>query len=149
MGFLRSFRMRIRDKSIMYNILTYRVVFPPKKCQPVSISKRTMSDSVVSDSVSKVGIELLGRGKVLSQEANKLQMSFLANSIYSRDPISKMSINCRSPFWPIQFLQGQHFFVWAQTIQQAAWMPIYKFTLIFNGCVHCLLSSQVDVVQFP
>jgi len=42
------------------------------------------------------------RGKVMSQEANKLQMPFLANSIYSRDPISKMSINCRSPFWPIQ-----------------------------------------------
>ena len=38
------------------------------------------------------------RGKVMSQEANKLQMPFLANSIYSRDPISKMSINCRSPF---------------------------------------------------
>ena len=37
------------------------------------------------------------RGKVMSQEANKLQMPFLANSIYSRDPISKMSINCRSP----------------------------------------------------
>ncbi len=44
----------------------------------------------------------LVRGKVMSQEANKLQMPFLANSIYSRDPISKMSINCRSPFWPIQ-----------------------------------------------
>ena len=34
----------------------------------------------------------------MSQEANKLQMPFLAKSIYSRDPISKMSINCRSPF---------------------------------------------------
>ena len=34
----------------------------------------------------------------MSQEANKLQMPFSANSIYSRDPISKMSINCRSPF---------------------------------------------------
>ena len=41
---------------------------------------------------------VLGRGKVMSQEANKLQMPFSANSIYSRDPISKMSINCRSPF---------------------------------------------------
>ena len=46
--------------------------------------------------------EINFRGKVMSQEANKLQMPFLANSIYSRDPISKMSINCRSPFWPIQ-----------------------------------------------
>ena len=36
------------------------------------------------------------RGKVISQEANKVQMPFLANSIYSRDPISKMSINYRS-----------------------------------------------------
>ena len=42
--------------------------------------------------------QLLIRGKVMSQEANKLQMPFSANSIYSRDPISKMSINCRSPF---------------------------------------------------
>ena len=33
------------------------------------------------------------RGKVMSQGANKLQRPFLANSIYSRDPISKMSIN--------------------------------------------------------
>ena len=32
----------------------------------------------------------------MSQEVNKLQMPFSANSIYSRDPISKMSINCRS-----------------------------------------------------
>ena len=32
----------------------------------------------------------------MSQEANKLQMPFLADPIYSRDPISKMSINCRS-----------------------------------------------------
>jgi hypothetical protein len=46
-------------------------------------------------------------------------------------------------------LQGQHLFVWTQTIQQAAWMPIYKLTLIFNGCVYGLLSSLVDVVQFP
>ena len=29
----------------------------------------------------------------MSQEANKLQMSFLANSIYSREPISKTPIN--------------------------------------------------------
>ena len=34
-----------------------------------------------------------GRGKVMSQGANKLQRPFLANSIYSRDPLSKMSIN--------------------------------------------------------
>ena len=34
-----------------------------------------------------------GRGKVMSQGANKLQRPFLANSIYSRNPISKMSIN--------------------------------------------------------
>ena len=33
------------------------------------------------------------RGKVMSQGANKLQTPFLANSIYSRNPISKMSIN--------------------------------------------------------
>ena len=33
------------------------------------------------------------RGKVMSQRVNKLQRPFLANSIYSRDPISKMSIN--------------------------------------------------------
>ena len=32
-------------------------------------------------------------GKVMSQGVNKLQRPFLANSIYSRDPISKMSIN--------------------------------------------------------
>jgi hypothetical protein len=48
------------------------------------------------------------RGKVMSQEANKLQKAFLANSIYSRDPISKMSINCRSPFWPIQSYHSPH-----------------------------------------
>ena len=33
------------------------------------------------------------RGKVMSQGANKLQEPFLANSIYSRSLISKMSIN--------------------------------------------------------
>ena len=33
------------------------------------------------------------RGKVMSRGANKLQRPFLANSIYSRNPISKMSIN--------------------------------------------------------
>ena len=33
------------------------------------------------------------RGKVMSQGANKPQRPFLANSIYSRNPISKMSIN--------------------------------------------------------
>ena len=33
------------------------------------------------------------RGKVMSQGTNKLQRPFLANSIYSRNPISKMSIN--------------------------------------------------------
>ena len=32
-----------------------------------------------------------GRGKVMSQEANKLQRPFMPNSFYSRDPISKMS----------------------------------------------------------
>jgi len=65
------------------------------------------------------------RGKVLSQEANKLQMSFLANSIYSRDPISKMSINCRSPFWPIQFIVENQF----QRRQTGPWCrhrPEYK-----------------------
>ena len=61
----------------------------------------------------------LDRGKIMSQEANKLQMPFSANSINSRDPISKMSINCISPFWPIQILQGQHFFVLTQTKHQA------------------------------
>ena len=32
-----------------------------------------------------------GRGKVMSQEANKLQSPFMPISIYSRGPISKMS----------------------------------------------------------
>ena len=46
----------------------------------------------------KKGVTDLGgtpppRGKVMSQGANKLQRPFLANSIYSRHPISKMPIN--------------------------------------------------------
>ena len=36
------------------------------------------------------------RGKVMTQEANKLQMPFSANSIDSRDPTSRMLINFRS-----------------------------------------------------
>ena len=62
---------------------------------------------------------------------------------------NRESDKSRSKQSDLVILQGQHLFVWTQTIQQAAWMPIYKLTLIFNGCVYCLLSSQVDVVQFP
>ena len=51
----------------------------------------------------------------------------------------------RSKQSDLAILQGHHLFVWTQTIQQAAWMPIYKLTLIFNGYVYCLLSSHVDV----
>ena len=35
-------------------------------------------------------VTLTHRGKVMSQDVNKLQKRFLANSIYSREPISKM-----------------------------------------------------------
>ena len=43
-------------------------------------------------------------GKVMSQEANKLQMPFSADLIYSRDPISNISINYRNHFRPIHFI---------------------------------------------
>ena len=60
--------------------------------------------------------ECMARGKEMSQEANKLQMPFSANSIYSWDSISKMSINCResdksrSKQSDLVILQGQHLF---------------------------------------
>ena len=55
---------------------------------------------VFAKSVGEAQLEITldsDRGKVISQEANKLQMPFSTNLNYSRDPISKMSINCRSP----------------------------------------------------
>ena len=78
------------------------------ECRTASPSLRSLNSSLVLVSIFKSSHHQ-SRGKVMSQEANKLQMPFLANSIYSRDPISKMSINCRSPFWPIQFIVENQF----------------------------------------
>ena len=65
-----------------------------KQQQPVEEAPRQIIEEEVSrNNDATQHTWSWSRGKVMSQGANKLHRPFLANSIYSSDPISQMSIN--------------------------------------------------------
>ena len=96
--FLPTFKPRLRKDSFIFP----NIASSPHHCETMAAFKSIHYDSSVNDASMpapnlvwrlKNSVAVGCRGKVMSQGANKLQEPFLANSIYSRSLISKMSIN--------------------------------------------------------